>query len=1164
MKYSDYIKVNENFQYSVNLQFDLNNIEKIDNYIPTKDGCEIIKFYINSIINGKNRATSLIGPYGKGKSHLLLVLLMLISDYDSNDEKVIGSLLERIKNVDLELYDLLIALRKDKIKLLPVIINSNYDDLNQAFLLGINDALESVGINDVAIDTSYDIANDILNDWFNNHSEIKDDLKKCLTNNNTTFEKLAKGLKKYNRDDYEVFKNVYECITHGQSFNPLVNNDIIKNYKDITHLLLSKGYSGIFIAFDEFSKFLDVSDSNSIMKDLKILQDFAELANRTGKTEQIHLSCITHKGMSEYVDEDDQDKINAYKTVEGRFKNIYFNRSMEQNYEIVSYALEKKKGFEKFYNDYLDKNAVDYLAFKDLTIFSDTNDIENVLFKGCFPLNPITTYSLIELSEKIAQNERTLFTFLTDDDFNSLKNFIAGSNNGLFNVDKIYDYFESIFKSTLDVKIKDIWYKATNILKKGISINSQRIIKAVAIVLMINELEELNTNVETIRLALNLSEKDFTLGLDELLEKSYLRKKKITEDLDFATMYSKQLTTDIKELVNNQFSDIDEKSVLDKILGKSYSLPRRFNEEFKMTRYFTNVFISESEIMNISNFDIFHNSESSDGIVFNLIRTSKNVDEIIKHFRNISDDRAVLKISKLAFKKNFLTLLKEYEAVNYLINNTYNSDDVLSELELMKNELVNAVKDAYKYYFSDDNILEYVYLDQKNNRKKNLSSILSSICENVYSKTPIINNELINKDDLSAPIKKAREIVIESILNNNLDLIKSKTSAEATIYKAIADKADVPSIKNIINIIKDFIQSTDNSKKSFNDLYRKICCKPYAMRYGTIPVLISLAIKDYSDNIILYYMNREIELTASNLVKINDNPDNYYILTEKGTVDRIEYITSIEKIFGIDTVNSNIRLNVAELIDAMKKWIFGLPRIIRELNIPDENNDISDTYIRIKSELLRPDINNNEFLFVEIPKIFNEKDKNKIVENISKMKKAFDGYITNYLEKLIIDTKSIINSKYKGSLSTLLIEWNSELDNSIKNNIYDMKTRNFLEYIDTLNTHDEHDVIEKMSKIFTSFYVEDWQSSQYLEYEENLKETIKKLQSKSSSNENSQRIIVVNNGETIEKNLSSSGNISALGNTMKNNIEEILDEYGGSITEEEKVNILLDIMKKFM
>ena len=68
MKYNNLISVNENFQYSVNLQFDINNISKLDEYIPTKDGCEVLKFYVTSVLKGKNRATTLIGPYGKGKS----------------------------------------------------------------------------------------------------------------------------------------------------------------------------------------------------------------------------------------------------------------------------------------------------------------------------------------------------------------------------------------------------------------------------------------------------------------------------------------------------------------------------------------------------------------------------------------------------------------------------------------------------------------------------------------------------------------------------------------------------------------------------------------------------------------------------------------------------------------------------------------------------------------------------------------------------------------------------------------------------------------------------------------------------------------------------------------------------------------------------------------
>lgn len=1164
MKYSDYIKVDENFQYSVNLQFDLNNIDKIKNYIPTKDGCEVLKFYIKSIVDGKNRATSLIGPYGKGKSHLLLVLIALLSDYDKSDLSSIDNLIEKIEKIDKELYNYLIQIRNNKFKLLPVIINSNYDDLNQAFLLGISGAIQREKIDNIILNTSYQVAYDILLDWYNNHAEIKKDLAKCLLDNHSSIEKLSDGLKIYDRKSYDIFKNVYECITHGQEFNPLVNSDIVKNYKDISHLISNYGFNGIFIAFDEFSKFLDSSNSNTIMKDLKLLQDFAELANRTGKEDQIHISCITHKGMSEYIDEDNQDKINAYKTVEGRFKNIYFNRSMEQNYEIVSYALKKEKGFDIFYDNLLDKNGILYLSLKDMQIFNNTKDVENILFKGCFPLNPITVYSLIELSEKIAQNERTLFTFLTDDDPNSLKSFIKGTDKGLFSNDKIYDYFEPLFKNTNDLKIKEIWLKSSNVLRKNISELAKKIIKSMSVIYMINELDDFAPNCDTLKLSIDTNEKEFNNAIDELIDKSLVRKKKITEELDFATMYSKILTSEIKDLVLNQFSDINEKDVLERIIGTTYSLPRRYNEEFKITRFFSNIFINESELMNLSNFELLHEKNKSDGIVLNLIRTSKNIDEIIKHFRSINDDRAVLKISKLTFKKSFICLLKEYEAVNYLINNGNNSEDAISELDIIKTELIDAVKEAYKYYFSDENILDYVYLNNKNNRKNNMSSLLSSICEEVYNGTPIINNELINKNDLSSPIKKAREIVVSAIIDNNKDIIKSKTSAEATIYKAIVDKCDLESISNVISIIKKFIQSTDNNKKSFENLYNVICSKPYSMRLGTIPILIALAISDYSDNIILYYMNREVELNATNIIKINDNPKNYYLLTEKGTSDRINYIISLESIFSINNEKSNIRTNVVELVDGMKKWIFGLPRLIRELNVEDKSNNVTDTYIKIKSELLKPDINNNEFLFITLPQLFEVNDFNIVVNMIKDMKNSFDGYISRYIENLTIKTKSLINSNYKGSLSTLLIEWNKNLDQSIKNNIYDIRTKNFIDLLETLNTHDEHEVVERLSKIFTSFYVEDWQYNQLDEYINNFKETISKLKNVNNFSGDTQKIVLINGNVTIEKNVSSSNNISAIGNTMKNNIEEIMNEYGDSISEEEKVNILLDIMKNYM
>ena len=66
------------------------------------------------------------------------------------------------------------------------------------------------------------------------------------------------------------------------------------------------------------------------------------------------------------------------------------------------------------------------------------------------------------------------------------------------------------------------------------------------------------------------------------------------------------------------------------------------------------------------------------------------------------------------------------------------------------------------------------------------------------------------------------------------------------------------------------------------------------------------------------------------------------------------------------------------------------------------------------------------------------------------------------------------------------------------------------------------------------------------------------------SSESNIKLMLINGDETIERNLISDNEISALGQTMKSNIEELIGEYGDSLNEQEKVNILLDIMKKYL
>lgn len=1163
MKYNDLISVNENFQYSVNLQFDINNILKIKEYIPTKDGCELLKKYIDSVINGKNRATTLIGPYGKGKSHLLLVLITLLNDYDKNDSELLQQFIEKIKSIDIELYEMIINLRKNKYRLMPVIINSNYGDLNQAFLLALSEALEREKISDTIINTYFDVAIKVIEKWEEKYKDAISDLKKCLEEYNCTLRELKTGLKNYSEKHYEIFKNIYSCILHGQEFNPLVNSDIIKTYKDLSHEINKYGFNGMFIVFDEFSKFLEYVENTHMMKDLKLLQDFAELANRTGNEDQIHLSCITHKAMNQYSNEMDEAKANAFKTVEGRFKELYFNRSLEQNYEIVSYALEKKDKFNTFFKEFYKEHKNIYTDMKELNIFRELKDIEDVLYKGCFPLNPITVYTLIGLSEKIAQNERTLFTFLTDDDFNSLKSFIYTNNENLFNVNKVYDYFKALLKKETDPSIKEIWIKAENALAKTKDDIESNIIKALAVIYMINEIEILMPDDKTIRLALNLEDDIFQMHINNLIDKSILKRRKITDELEFTTIFNREISKEIKRLSESQYYNINIKETINDIVLKTYSLPRRYNEENKITRFFANMFISEEEIKNLNSFDILFENNYCDGIIVKLIRESRNIQDIRDKFEKINSKKVVLEIPKTIMPKQIVSLLRDYKAIVHMMNDQNISDDINSELELILKETTDALNEQITLYFSEENIQEYLYKNRIDKRITNMSSYLSDICFSIYSNTPIINNELINKKELSAPIKKARDIVIDTILNNDSSLIKSKTSAEATIYKAIVEKRENSDIKAIIQIINNFISKSESKKISFEKLYKVLENEPYSIRKGIIPILIAMALYNYSDIIVIYFMNKEIELDSTNLIKINENPEKYFILTEKGTADKIKYLSNLMYLFNVPNLDTQ-RINLKKLVDTMRRWILSLPRVLREYNDNYNELNIKKEYIYIKDELLRPDINNNEFVYKRLFEIFNTDKYETVLSDIENMKNVFDNFIEEYYKLLIMNIKKTYDKSFKGGLNSLLKEWyeKNNLQNSTK--IYDIKTRDFIEYVNSLTTHDENDILEKISKIITGYYIEDWQPNDFNNFFAELELINKNVKKEELDNNVNNKILLVDGDRKLEKYLTSTEKISAIGNTMKNNIEELISEYGDSLSEEEKISVLVNIIKKYM
>lgn len=1142
MMYSDYISINKNFQSSINLGLDLNNEKKIDEYIPTKDICDVLRIYINSCLGAKtNKATILMGPYGKGKSFLLLILSYLISN--NPDSATYKRLIKKIKSIDEELYSLIKEYNSSKNRLLPVIVNSNYDNLTQAFLLALSEALNREKVPNIIPNTVYSVCVDLIDKWENDHEFSQTVVDKCEKELGTNIEKLKMGLKNYSYQSYLQFETLFSCLTHGIPFNPLINNDIIHIYSDVNHEIKEYGYNGIFIIFDEFSKFLETSN-DSLSKELKIIQDFAELANRSSYKEQINICCVTHKSFSLYK-ADDNANADLFKTVEGRFKEIRFNRSLDENYHIISAAINNEK-YKDNISKYIKKEKYFYDSLKSFEPFKRDINTKD-LYYGCFPLNPITVYSLIQLCELIAQNERTLFTFICDTDNNSLNSFLYTNDDGLFNVDKIYDYFNPLLRKEEENSIRNIWYRSEAILSKLENQDQKKIIKSLAVILMINNQDEFPASVKNIELATALPKDVVENYVDKLIDSRLLRKNIIDNMLSFASSNSKEIEDRIAIISQSKKDTISYDSYLNEINENQYLLPRGYNEQNKMTRFYKVLFITEDQFNSLSSFDLLKERSFSDGVVLNLIRTTMKEDKIRKKVKEINDNEVIIKYPNKQMDNVLFSELVRYASIQDLINKGGNSDLIASELELLLNETSENIIELVDVYFEND----YKFISCITLENESFNAALSEVMSKIYTKKVIFNNELVNKNKISSVYQKSLNNINNDLINRT-NSVYSPTSPEATIQLCIIDKMNQPDVKNIIQDIKKSIVNSENKKIKINDIVNYYSLPPYGLRKGIIQILISTAIGEMSDNIIMYIKNKEIDLSAENISKAVYSTDDYYFRASKGTASQILYLSDMLSVFNKESTN-NFRSDTKILCDEYRKFFSGLPMFVRNA---DENSELNIPFelAQFKNIFLSFNLNPYEAVFEKPLEIFGVSTYKKVYANVSEYINNWQDYLNKYKQQMSDDLKKLLSIKKTTSLHMGL---NNAVQLKVESKKRPVLNNNDLNVLTTIYnlSYDDKEAINELAYALVGSYIEDWPKGQFNQLVDKLDRFMTVL-SKSKKIETS--------NTTIDSILNSDSNIeySAMGELFRNNLESVVEEFGDSISTEEKIEVLTSILKK--
>ena len=1208
--FNEKIEVSTGFQTSVNIAYDLYNDEKVRSFIPTMSSIDVIEdVLLSTAKSASQRARILIGAYGRGKSHLMLVLISLLF---KKDLTLFDMLLKKINKYNSQLYEFAIEYLKSEKKLLPIIVSGSSVSLTQSFLNALEQSLRLENLDGLMPETNFKASVNTIELWKQSYPETYKKLEKNL---HEPVDNLIYALREYDVNAYERFETLYPILTSGSTFNPFLGFDVVELYEKVIDKLQMKGYDGIYIIYDEFSKYLESSIENATISDIKLLQDFAEKCDRSGN-KQIHLMLICHKDISNYIDNSlPKEKVDGWRGVSGRFKHINLHNDFSQMYEIISAVIKKDQAF---WNRFCKENIS---RFDDLTqrftlngVFDEKDkNMVQIIIKGCYPLHPISTFILPRISEKIAQNERTLFTFLSSAQKYSLSAFLktAKSDFPILTPDYIYDYFEPLLRKEPYTSETHKLYKLTSNVLRKVEPDSlgAKIIKTISLIYIVEQFEKLppifNTIADTFQDSVG-DPKEISNVLSELIDKEcivYL--KRSNNFLKLKESSGIDIPGEIIKTIEKNKSTLSVKEILNKSNLEGYMYPTRYNDENAITRYFDFIFIDSSEFWAVDNWERKIEGTGSDGVVYAIIPNSQEEIEYIK--KALLSDRHNFNRIVFSVPNTYMEIRKiayEYSAVRQL-KSLVEEDDLLSdEYDIYIEDLADVINSfIFAYARPEMGSAEYFYMGEKKNlyRRAHISSLLSDICERIYPYTPIINNESINKNVLPTVAVNSRTKLISGLLENQLDAnlgltgtgqdvsIMRSTLAQtgilqnADIVPVINLRPDNEKMRNVINIIRNFFTCANiGGGKSFRVLY-DILILPQngiGLKKGVIPIYIAVVLHHCKKNLVIKSKDNEVRITADLLNSINENPDEFSVFLEDWNEEKAQYMTELEYIFGEHIIEREKAYNsYSFIVFAMNRWFISLPKCAKEMNRiysginskQQPNKPLPREQRKFINSLRQIDSNSREYLFEKLFTIFGFKHFNlMILDRIKAAKLVFDTAKSSLINVLISDVKTLFGKQNmeKASLTSIIKDWYEALNENTINFLFANNENEILKLMKSI-TNDEVTFMERLGKAVTSLRIDDWNESTIEIFYKELaafKKTVEDFDKNDKEGNKSAsemyRIAFVNeSGNEVVKTFSKTV-YSDRAKLLINEIKTAIEEMGQAITEQEKRQVLMELLQK--
>lgn len=647
-------------------------------------------------------------------------------------------------------------------------------------------------------------------------------------------------------------------------------------------------YGGTLLIIDELGQYLDYAFRQNEAPDLFVLQSLAEMAARSGQIPCV-LVTILHQAFDSYATTAGIVQRTDWKKVQGRFADITFQEPDTQMLRMIGHALgsDDRDSSRPKHQEWASRFAAlsEDLGLRPSDI--PTQEWQHLLAQTWL-VHPLVLLMLPRLFRQLAQNERSLFSFLTSQEPWGLQDVLRthrtnGVSAPVYRLPHLFAYVEAMMGVGLYTRSHGRrWAELAESLARLRDPDSgvQKVLTTIGTLNAFGQQQEIRASKRMIAFALHdtTNEQCVLPTLQHLTDEQLIIYRRHSDSYVLWEGSDLDLDTLVQEAMRSISDRTDIAALLQQNTATLPLVARRHSYQTGAMRHFAVRFVAVDDLPTSAQM-----STQADGEVLSIVPADNEAFAIAQQWVCHPDRSRAEETHRIAVLPRQIhalgDLLLEVTALRRVL-------DMQPELEhdrVARRELASRLAEAQHAL---DRALAWTYhpgqgvwwwqgREQSVHTTRDLDNLLSNACDQTYPATPRIWNELIVRRQLSSASAKARRNLLEAMLDHGHEqgLGLEGYPPERAIYESVflesgihrheqddrwgfgppdPEKDQRLNLTPVWDAIQAYIDTAQQTPRAIHTLFAQLEAPPYGVKAGLVPLLFMAVYLSQVGEITLY------------------------------------------------------------------------------------------------------------------------------------------------------------------------------------------------------------------------------------------------------------------------------------------------------------------------